>query len=621
MSSIFGFEIIDKHIGEECLYKIKFWNKKYGTIENIKTWLTGGMGNYIDHLSTQVPFPNLILSGCKEKAVLDAVLYNREDIGRILCVDDLSKMSDEELLLHLINNKGYDSLATVNGDFAGAIYNENTETWILFRDHMGIRPLFYYVDENMFAFSTDIRGLAALSGADLTINEERLYQKMAGYIDQTLTDTEFVNIHCVPPASWMTVNKSKNGFDIQVHTYWKLGQNKIRLKDDTAYQIELRRLITNAVKIRLDAVDGLVGAELSGGWDSSVISILINRLGREGKYYSWSYSFDDIPMQENDERQVILDICKQENIKCDFNSLTEDDLNVETSLNNALASVVPPYINTLDISKGSAFLAEHGCKVVFTGHSGDEGVSHRCNLYELWSHKEYGAFFYAVYRETEGKSLRFLRTLKRSAKYVKKDSEYFQSPWNSGVDCTMFLKDDFVNKWETKAVKQPLYFAWDPIRYIMQGGSRGRIDNAALQGAENGVRYMFPFLDYRVIDFAVSIPRAQFNDGIENRKVYRHAFDDIVPHSLRDVDYKETPSLNYLREKIDYHRVFNLEKSRVLEHLDRAVWKDYLDFEEIEKMCLSDNYTEKELMMALCKLDNLVSCAMLENMVKKCKDL
>lgn len=78
----------------------------------------------------------------------------------------------------------------------------------------------------------------------------------------------------------------------------------------------LRELITDSVKRRLDVFPDIIGAELSGGLDSGVIDILINRLGREAVYYSWSFSPQDLPDVPNDERQVIADICEQENIIC-----------------------------------------------------------------------------------------------------------------------------------------------------------------------------------------------------------------------------------------------------------------------------------------------------------------
>ena len=57
--------------------------------------------------------------------------------------------------------------------------------------------------------------------------------------------------------------------------YWQPGSKKIRLSSEEAYIKQLRQLITDSVKRRLDAVPGVVGAELSGGLDSSIIDILI----------------------------------------------------------------------------------------------------------------------------------------------------------------------------------------------------------------------------------------------------------------------------------------------------------------------------------------------------------
>ena len=367
--------------------------------------------------------------------------YNREELGAGNC-------SDEEFLFRYVRERGYDALAQVNGDFAGAIYDEEQNTWTLFRDHMGIRPLYCYQDESILAFSTDLRGLAAIPGADLQINEEKLYLRMAGFNDLTLCQTEFARINCIRPGSWTVVSPCKT----EEHIYWKLGQKKTRMKQDEDYQAELRRLITDSVKRRPDAVPGIVGGELSGGLDSGVIDILISRLGREGRYFSWSYDPKDLPLQEgDDERKIILDICTQEHISCKLTSLHKD-----RSLDYLFDELVPPYVNTRSLSEGSRYLKSQGANVVFTGHGGDEGVSHRCNLLELWHYREYMAFAKMIYGSTEGKRLRLLRTAKRMWHQITVVHPKFLKPYqNTTHNAAEFLNPDFAGRMEGRAKRQP----------------------------------------------------------------------------------------------------------------------------------------------------------------------
>ena len=56
------------------------------------------------------------------------------------------------------------------------------------------------------------------------------------------------------------------------------------------------------------------------------------------------------------------------------------------------------------------------------------------------------------------------------------------------------------------SLHEPLYFSVFPHRFVTQGGTRNRLDNVAYQGASAGVRYLIPFVDHRVMDFAFRSP-------------------------------------------------------------------------------------------------------------------
>lgn len=612
MSGIYGYSAKKPISTTEYLPLLSKWNRYYGR-EAEGQWSEGlrGMGCCQEHLSGSFPGSAPVLRRGSKIAVIDALLYNREELLPLLGRES-GTCSDEDLLLDLVLEKGFSSLARVNGDFAGAIYDETNSSWTLFRDHSGVRPLYYYADKDQFAFSTDLRSLAALPGADLSINEEKLYLRMMGYNDLTLCETEYVNIRCIRPAAWTVVTPAGEGFRTKEQLYWTWRQQKIRFKTDREYQQELRRLITDAIARRLEACPDMVGCELSGGLDSSVIAILINRLGREGRFFSWSFSTDEIPMKERDERKIIDDICRQENIRCSYAKI-----DLSTSIDKLFERVDPPYLNTRVISEGAAEMARQGARIIFTGHGGDEGVSHRCNFYELWYHREYFAFFRNIYRGTRGKNLRLLRTFKRSLHHIFVQNRYFRNSFhNTFNNASRILNPRFVERMKGKVKLLSLPFAYSPKDYILQGGHRVRLDNVALQGAECGVRYMIPFVDYRVLDFAMSIPRSQFHNGYTNRYIYRAAFDDIIPQSLRDMHYKDTPSQEDYMPAVDLYQHFLETKEQLMKHLDRDFWQQYLDFETLEHITLSREYTRVDYLRASALLNEATQCAAIHHVIK-----
>lgn len=577
------------------LNRLQGWNLAYGTdaaqrYVNEAVWL----GCSYEKLSEAAPKSTPVMNRQGKYAVIDALLYNRQELMEKGGFSDA--LSDEKLLWAWIDKYGLDELKQVNGDFTGAIYEEETGTMTLFRDHMGVRPLYYYVDSEVFAFSTDIRGLVSMQCIDASVDENWLWDIIVSTATFGTENTEFAHIFCVKPASYMTFSlDSAQPKSVQT-VYWQPGRKKIRLSSEEEYRARLRELITDSVKRRLDAVPELVGAELSGGLDSGVIDILIHRLGREAMYFSWSADPKELPYAEEDERLVVEDICKQEGVACHYRgssvSFAEDSIinqkmrriGIEPDLSAGFYRryVFPPYVNTLQIGQAAQYVNSCGAKVVFTGHGGDEGVSHRCNPYELFYHREYLHYFKYMWDSTRGEKKRIYKTVIRSHKNLTVSRKQLTGSFVGAYASKDMLKKEFYEKYEAgRAVAVP--FAYDPLTYIKNGGSRNRLDVVALLGAYCGARYLVPYLDYRVIDYAVSIPRHLYLKHQTHRYLFREAFKDMMPESLYNLKGKEDTSWRNIEKKEKDSTAYLERKKRLLSMLDRAYWDRYLDWEVLEK--------------------------------------
>lgn len=637
MSGIFGF-----HMGateeysiniKDSVKRLSAWNEAYGSHKSeVYTQRDCILGCCMDDsLSKEIQKMPVIYQNGKV-AVIDALLYNAEEL--ITQCKLTEKISDEKLLLEYIERFGMQSLCDVNGDFAGVIWDEEKCTLTLFRDHMGVRPLFYYEKDGGIVFSTDIRGITALQWVDVSVNEDWLYKTVCGYTTIGVENTEFANIFCVPHAGYITFSFQEDVVKKEVNKYWELGKKKIKFRTEREYFDEMKRLVTDAVKRRVDVVTGVVGAELSGGLDSGVIDILINRLDREGIYYSWSPSTEEVPLAEGDERIVIEDICRQENITCNFanrNHELNEEMNIAKNIRKingklvvdepeAFQYVLPPYINALTICETSEYISKAGAKVVFTGHGGDEGISHRCNVYEMFYYKEYYHFFRYMWSLSHGQKGRMLKTLKSSFEKIKELKERQKTPFQKIFGTPKLLNEDFSAGFD-KSKMPILTFAYDPKTYVKAGGSRNRLDNVALLGAYSGVRYMVPYLDYRVIDFAVSIPRHMYLKKGKNRYIFREAFKDIMPKSLYSLRFKEDNSRKNIKQAEDWYDEFALRKEQTVEKLDRAYWSKYLNFDEIDAWMKRGKPSEEEYRGEKNILMNLFYCAMLQNLVEKSRDI
>lgn len=628
MSGIYGiwqpFARVEEYATD--IDRLHRWNMAYGNEhEKVSIGETACMGCSYEKLMDTAPKSSPVLKKDGKYAVIDALLYNRDEIlekGQFS-----ASLSDEELILSYIEKFGLDELKDVNGDFAGAIYDAHKSTLTLFRDHMGVRPLFYYAQEQGVAFSTDIRGLVSMEHVDVTVDEKWLWSKLTGTIYDGWENTEFAHIFCIKPASYMTFTLKNTKLQSSIKSYWQIGSKKIRLSSEKAYIERLRELITDSVRRRLAVISGPVGAELSGGLDSSVIDILIHRLGREAFYFSWSASPEEIPYAEDDERLVVKDICKQENISCHFAGkalrIGEDSViyrkMCEMGMKPDMASgfyrryVFPPYINTLHVCQASQYVNSQGAKVVFTGHSGDEGVSHRCNPYELFYNKEYYHYLQYMWDSTKGEKNRLYNTFLRCRQNLTVSRKKLISPFVSIMDSKDMLKKEFFEKYNSgKGV--PLTFAYDPLSYVRNGGSRNRLDVVALLGAYCGARYIIPYIDYRVIDYAVSIPRHMYLKNQKNRYIFREAFKDMMPESLYNLKGKEDTSWRNVEKQEKDPTEYYERKKRLCGMLDRAYWNSYLDWNSLEKW-VNIPLADSDEMQDFAMFNGIDNCLSLQNLI------
>ena len=638
MSGIYGVVFFGDELNTVDISSMGKWNGAYGR-DGEEVYEKAGvkLGCFLEKLSDAAGKSSPVLKMGGKIAVIDAVLFNKEELLEMVRkearqVDSL--LSDEELLLIFIDCFGMKALATVNGDFAGAIYDEQKKELVLFRDHMGVRPLFVFQRGDMVAFSTDLRGIVSLKEVDVTISEEWIFKTVAGYSTIGTERTEFEYIFCVEPSEYLVFKLGDGKVNKEKNRYWRFSSKKVKCSSDEEYQKRLRELIADAISRRLQVVSGPVGAELSGGLDSGVISILINRFGREGIYFSWSADPKRVAMEEDDERLVIEDICRQEGIICNYSGnvpfMDEQSamaegmrlVGVMPDMNQspAFRYALPSYINALTLCETSQFIGRKGSKVVFTGHGGDEGVSHRGNPYELFFNGEYLSYYRHFWQVTAGQPRRAIRALKHCYQNVKETKKKFGGVFHMVTGTPNLLNIDFANRYNENDMPKNT-FAFDPKSHVEKGATCNRLYNVAILGAYCGVRYLIPFMDYRLMDFALAIPRSQYLKNRVKRYIYREAFKDIMPNSLYVRSIKQSNSANGIKPNPNWLDEYMKKKREVVDILDRAYWSKYLNFEEIDAWVERGELSEEEMTRDRNMLTNLFCCAMVENLVKKAREV
>ncbi|MDE2748565.1 MAG: asparagine synthase (glutamine-hydrolyzing) [Chloroflexota bacterium] len=186
---------------------------------------------------------------------------------------------DGETIAHLYEDHGPDALKHLRGMFALALWDGRRRRLLLARDRFGQKPLYYYANNKVFAFASEIKALLAHPAIPRVSRFEGDDRRaLAAYLSfgyVPAPQTAFAGIHMLQPASALHVEPSGA---TREQRYWDLpplAPPEPAAKAAT-YVGDLREQLAEAVKLRLIS-DVPLGAFLSGGLDSSLIVALMRR--------------------------------------------------------------------------------------------------------------------------------------------------------------------------------------------------------------------------------------------------------------------------------------------------------------------------------------------------------
>lgn len=263
--------------------------------------------------------------------------------------------SDTETIIHGYEEYGEEIVNKLRGMFAFVIWDKKKKELFAARDYFGIKPFYYYKNNDTFIFSSEIKSFLKHPHFKKELNKKSLKSYLT-FQYSVLDETFFKNVYRLKPGHYL---KYKNG-KLTEKTYYEFSYNEEKMKLD-----ELINEINNQVKSSVDyhrISDVKVGAFLSGGVDSSyIVSILKPDT-------TYSVGFDYEKFNETNYAKELSDILK---IKNKRKLITPDeffdivsDVQYYSDEPHANLSAVPLYY----LSK----LARKDVKVVLSGEGADE---------------------------------------------------------------------------------------------------------------------------------------------------------------------------------------------------------------------------------------------------------
>ncbi len=453
--------------------------------------------------------------------------------------------TDTEVVIHLYEEYGPKFLQKINGQYAIAIWDTKTKSLFLARDRMGIRPLYYAFINGNFVFSSEIKALMAIENFSPEIDEVVL-KEVFTYWGPLSPRSIFKNVYELPPGSFLHFQND----NVKIETYWKLDfpEQKIEKTEDE-YIDEFEDLLINASQIRLRA-DVPVGAYLSGGLDSSTIAAVIQQFS-DAPLETFSIQFSNPQFDEKEFQNQMVN-----SLRVNHHSFTCTPEDIGSIFPDVIWHTETPVLRTSPAPMYllSQLVHKNHYKVVLTGEGADEILGgydiFKENFIRRFIAKDLDSklrpkLIQALYPE--------IPQLSQNASFLQaffmKDIQQTNSPyyshhlrWSNTARSLRFFKDsnasDPLSSYEYPVPIPAEFHSWNPLAqaqflemttflapYLLS--SQG--DRMAMA---NSVEGRYPFLDYRMVEFANKLPSTYKLRGLQEKWILRQFAKKLLPKEI-----------------------------------------------------------------------------------------
>jgi len=598
-------------VGEQLLGLIESANGLANVpYDSVQTWQQGGITlvHQARWVTKEDRFTTSLTEECSSgiQIVGWVRLYNRDDLQASLG-NGIASMSDVDVIKQAYIKWGREFFSHLVGDFSFVIFDQNNNNFVVVRDQIGVRPLYYYKDNKCIIFASSIAILTSLKDLKLSYSQEWLARHIA-CCSADLTLTPYSEIKKVPPGHFVEVDDRKH----TVFKYYDLGDDK-SLTDSHNYVDVYRALLKESVLSRTKT-DFPVAAENSGGLDSATIVKLAaqNTDKAEDDLACYGFALNAIEVSRafevtSSSRAAFLHLF-------DFKNCYTPEKRRKYGYKFTTASGVP-YTHADAVSYGPLFDAveKSEARVILSGFGGDQFVTHFGDqvLDELFTRGEYRLWFNRAPGGYLNITTLFLKKLYR--RYTNRRSAGSQrlkdnvnQRWAHNI-----LKRDKMDEFDVKAVftkKNDQYQSYSTFNDYLLGtnwdaGHIARLEDCSLAAAAFGLEYRWPLLDIRLICFYLSTPCEQrLGTGMKRRYLHRRAMAGLLPEGIEDKQYGGKPFNNNAVEVFDFATLYDFDnlEPELKELIDESLLMKSLQMYELN----ADTNGNKAWLTRLLLLNN-----------------
>lgn len=469
----------------------------------------------------------------------------------------LKTSSDTEVILEAFVCYGESFVHKLNGMFAIVIYDKVNKELFLYRDRMGIKPIYYYWYEENFVFASELKSLKKLKGKiNFNINRDAINEFLhLGYIPEPHSIYE--HIKKIPSGAYCKI-KNK---ELTISSYWR-AEDQIQAHVETNFnnaKQTLKKLIESSVNYRMIS-DVPFGTFLSGGIDSSMITAVAQQLSNT-PVNTFSIGFKDSKYNEAGFAKNIASHLKTEHHELMVSE--KEAIDLAPTLSGiydepyADSSAIP----TLIVSQ----LARQQVKMTLSGDGGDE-LFMGYGAYQ-WAKRLSNPFIKPFKRSiasglsASGKSYEKAIALLRYPEEATKKSHIFsqEQALFSRLEIKVLLQPDFYTEITLKENYRDLNRILLPeeeqalfdINYYLKDDLLVKVDRASMHYS---LETRVPLLDYRIVEFALNLsPELKYKNG-ESKYLLKQVLYDHVPKELvnRPKQGFSIPLVNWLKKDLRF---------------------------------------------------------------------
>ena len=499
-----------------------------------------------------------------------AIIFNGEIFNYQSVRDELLQKgvqfkthSDTEVLLYAYIHFGESFLHKLNGFFAFAIHDKQEDTLFIACDRFGIKPLYYYSDDDFFFFGSELKNIL-----QFPIKKEIDWSAVSLYFQMNYIPGKnaiFKNIQRLEPGQQLSIRNN----NIEIKRWYNIPYNALNAEQNQlSYEEQKKKLLAlmdDSVRLRLIA-DVPLGAFLSGGIDSSVVTAMASRHTPHLNTFSIGFEsnafFDETPYANL--------VAKHFKTNHTVFKLKNDDL--FESLHELLDYSDEPFADSsaLLVNILSKFTRQH-VTVALSGDAGDElfaGYNKHYGEWQMRNNSWQASIIHLLQpvweklpKSRSGNIANKIRQLERFAKGMdlKPAERWWQWCCINDTNYVEQLIGDKADLSITEMIKIRQQYAslvqYDgtlndcllaDVNMVLPYDMLTKVDRMSMR---NSLEVRVPFLDYRIVEFAFSLPVSSKINGNMKKKIVQDAFREVLPNELYNRPKKgfEVPLLQWFR--------------------------------------------------------------------------